>query len=476
MTTLIAKSGMLTPSGRNDEIDTNWGPKAPKGAVAVFNRMIKEGANVPLFLSQTLVNALRDVGYNDTTSAICEHIDNAYQWGATEVRVYFVDTGKRGKNKIDVIVLDNGNGMAPNVLRAVTAFGGSMNFDNRDGIGRYGMGLKAAALSMSPTVEIYSWQEQGAYYRMILDVENIGSDKSNSVNLPAAEFLEEFPLEIREALTKPMSFPKDGSTQGLITRDHQALRECLGDSGTFIYIPDCDRLTHRTARSLVEHATKAMARIYRKLLAGGRSLFVNNREVEPFDPMYYIPSARHVKIPDIKETQSRLVHSTTVRIAVAENDGNATYPVTVRLFRLPIEAWSALPRKVLKSDLHLFDIDSVSFVRAEREVYSGHITDIVGKRTSTDPWWRLEIDFPPVLDEAFGVNVNKQGVRPKNYVCEAIKKTISEDLRYVKENIKQHWAQRAADDAGPKLTEAEKRANEAEALQATLFPLQSCQS
>ena len=69
--------------------ERQWGAGAPKGARAVFSRIVKEGANVPLFLGQTMINALRDLGYNNTTSAICEHVDNAFQWGAKTVRVYF---------------------------------------------------------------------------------------------------------------------------------------------------------------------------------------------------------------------------------------------------------------------------------------------------------------------------------------------------------------------------------------------------
>jgi hypothetical protein len=81
---------------------------------------------------------LRDVGYNSTTSALCEHVDNAIQWGASEIRVYFRQTGKPGAYKTDVLVLDNGIGMAPNIVRFATSFGGSMVYDNRSGIGRYG--------------------------------------------------------------------------------------------------------------------------------------------------------------------------------------------------------------------------------------------------------------------------------------------------------------------------------------------------
>jgi hypothetical protein len=37
---------------------------------------------------------------------------------------------------------------------------------SRTGISRFGMGMKTAALSMSPVVEIYSWQESAAIYRI----------------------------------------------------------------------------------------------------------------------------------------------------------------------------------------------------------------------------------------------------------------------------------------------------------------------
>jgi hypothetical protein len=39
--------------------------------------------------------------------------------------------------------------MSPAVLKIAMAFGGSMNYGNRQGIGRFGMGMKTAALSIA---------------------------------------------------------------------------------------------------------------------------------------------------------------------------------------------------------------------------------------------------------------------------------------------------------------------------------------
>src|SRR6266446_10971899 len=127
------------------ESAVSWGDSAPKGGKAVLGRILRDGAKVPLFLGQTLVNSLRDLGYNSTTSALCEHVDNAIQWGATDIRVYFHQAGPKGDQKISCLVYDNGVGMSPNVLKLATSFGGSLLYDDRQGIGRYGVGMKTAA-------------------------------------------------------------------------------------------------------------------------------------------------------------------------------------------------------------------------------------------------------------------------------------------------------------------------------------------
>ena len=449
--------------------ETQWGADAPKGARAVFSRIIKEGANVPLFLGQTMISALRDLGYNHTTSAICEHIDNSFQWGGKNVRLYFHEKGKKGARKIDVLIVDDGVGMSPNVLRAVTAFGGSLCYDNRETVGKYGMGMKAAALSMGPVLEIYSWQEPNAIYRMILDTADISNEKVNVVQLPEPKLLDTLPPEIREILVRPLAFPKSPEDQELLADSDEALLERLGKSGTIVYIPDCDRLTYRTAKTLADHATKEMARIYRRSLKAGQHLYINNRRIRPFDPTYRMDEAIHASISDIEEKKSRLVQSWTIAIPV-EEDSPVTWDINVKLFILPIETWDQLPRKVLKNDLRVFEDIGLSFVRNGREVHMGPLASITGKMGTRDSWWRLEIDFPAALDEAMGVAVNKQGVRLKAYVTDLIRKEIQTEITNVKNRVEQHWSSRATESAKSKIREAEQRASEAESLQSTILP------
>ena len=240
--------------GNQTQFEPQWGAHAPRGGKSVLGRVLKEGTRVPLFLGQTFINSLRDVGYNTTTSALCEHVDNAIQADASEVRVYFNQSGQKGSYNIDALVYDNGRGMAPHVLQVAMSFGGSMYFDNRDSIGRFGVGMKTAALSMAPAVEVYSWTEPGAIYTMTLDVKEISSKMANLLELPESQLLDALPSYVARILTRPMTYPRIHAQQELIADDEDDLLDRVSGSGTIVFIADCDRVTFRRSQTLAEDA------------------------------------------------------------------------------------------------------------------------------------------------------------------------------------------------------------------------------
>ena len=448
----------------------DWGEDSPRGGRAVMNRILKENATVPLFFGQTMILSLRDVGYNHTTSALCEHVDNAIQAGATEVRVFFCQRGKRGEYEIDIAVYDNGKGMSPTVLKVATSFGGSTTFGNRHGIGRFGMGMKTAALSMCPLLDVYSWQEASAIYNMTLDVEAIGKDRRNLVELPDPALLTELPDDLAQLFLRPMVYPKNADDQELFSDDRSLLYTKLGESGTIVYMPQCDRLTYAKASTLVDHAVKEMARVYRRAISSGLALFVNNRRVEPVDPTYSMPNARHAQVEELGEKTSRLIVSRVVQVRLREQD-NQTAPVTVKLYRLPIEDWGGLPRKTLRNDLKVFDGNTVSILRNDREVFAGPMASLTTQHSVTN-WYRVQIEFPGILDEAFGVAANKQGVRLKGYVIDAIRDAVGQDITAINDEIKRFQAQQAARREPAKPTRSELRAGEVDAFQSNpLSPL-----
>lgn len=452
----------------------SWGTSAPRGGKTVVSRALKDGARVPLFLGQTLIQSLRDLGYNSTTSALCEHVDNALQWGATEVRVYFRQVGKQPNQRIDALVYDNGKGMAPHVLKVAMAFGGSLVYDNRSGIGRYGMGMKAAALNLAKSVDVYSWQEPRAFYSMTLDVERIGQDRNNMVELPDAEMSDALPTEIAEIFIKVMDYQKKGADSlDLLADDPDELMHRLGKSGTIVYLPKCDRLTYSTAKTLADHAIKDMGRIYRRFIDKGLRLYVNNCRVEAFDPTYWMPSARHTKIDGVTETKSALVDSWTVPIPVSESATGKT-EVRIRMFMLPVEAWASLPRVTLKNSLHIFEDHTVSYLRNGREVEIGAEPRLKLKKDSRDVWLRVEIEFTAEADEAFGVAANKQGVRLQQFATDAIleydNKRFQGTVTDMRKTIRDRLLKIAAAEQSGQTSDAERHATDTEGVQGMALP------
>lgn len=448
-----------------------WSDNSPKGGRAVFRRMLSEGAStVPLFLGQTFVRSLRDVGYNNSISAVCEHVDNAVQWGARNVRVYFNQRGGRGDIKIDVLVLDDGSGMSPETLRVAMSFGGSTVYDRRDGIGRFGVGMKTAALSMGPRLEVYSWQDRSGFYYAELDVDEIGDESRNLVEIAAPEFRERLPGEVIDILTTRMDYPRNADDQNLLATSDAELSAALGEHGTIVYIPGCDRITAKDSKNLYELAAREMSRVYRKAIASGMRLFVNNKPLELFDPTYAMEDSRHTTIPELADMpkRSRLVQTWQVDIPVEEGS-KVTATASVRLYRLPDE-WHGLSEAVKRQKLRVFDNHQVSFVRNGREVHIGPVPELNMKRHAVTHWMSLQIDFDGELDAAFGVAMTKQGVRPKGYALKLLDAVINKEVSAARKKVQETMSRNRLAKEEAKEAEAERRAREADAYQRQPLP------
>ena len=438
-----------------------WGDGAPRGGKAVMSRVLKDGAKVPMFFGQTLIRSLRDQGYSSTTSALCEIVDNSIQWGAANVHIYFRQSGGRGDYGIDVAVLDDGKGMSPNVLKLAMSFGGSLNYDKRTGIGRYGMGMKTAALSMAPSFDVYSWQDEKDIYRLTLDVDEVGKSRLNMIEMQDPESVDELPSEVASIICKPMVWPTRDDQQ-LVAETEDGVYEALGSSGTMVYIPDCDRVDAAKARTLAERAIKDIGRIYRKFIDNGLKIWVNNKIVQSFDPTYWSQNSRHVQVEGISETKSRLVVAKTVPIERSPGGENGN--LSIRLYELPIEDWSQLPRSVRKNSLRLYDDHNVTILRNDREMFAGVMQEIARRHGDLN-WFRVQIDFSGDLDEAMGLSSNKQGVRPKPYVLDEIAKAIGNEVGAVRDRIRKFQNTSAAANNRSGVSAAERKANEAEEVQ-----------
>ena len=94
---------------------------------------------------ERFIHATRDSGYRGTASAVAELLDNSLQAGATRIHVAIASAST--DDSLTLAVLDNGCGIDAATLGQALRFGGSTRFNDRRGLGAYGMGLPNSWLS-----------------------------------------------------------------------------------------------------------------------------------------------------------------------------------------------------------------------------------------------------------------------------------------------------------------------------------------
>ena len=166
------------------------------------------------------IQATRNSGYKGTESALAELVDNSLQAGAGRVLIDIVAAPDNAVYPIRISVLDDGCGMDRRTLRQALHFGGSSRFNDRTGLGRYGMGLPNSSLSQARRVEVFTWRKAGAVIFSYLDVDEIAGGRLTEVPDPAAAPLPKW------------------------------LPNAPGPTGTLVVWNRCDRLDHRRSSTI----------------------------------------------------------------------------------------------------------------------------------------------------------------------------------------------------------------------------------
>lgn len=379
------------------------------------------------------IKATRDSGYKGTDSALSELVDNSIQAGASRVAVKMIaveqESTGRGRRSmprvVEVGIADNGRGMNATLLRRAVRFGDSDRFNDRLGLGRFGMGLPNASVSQCQRFEVYSWQNGGMPLQTYIDVQEIAEGDL---------------AEVPEPIEAPIPAPYEDLVNP--------------GSGTLVVWKRCDRLDHDGKHETLDRSLRhALGRMFRHFLAADFELILNSRPVDPFDPLYLMPHAR--LDGDLLATQ----HGDTLKFDVpvpGRADHRSTVEVTFSL--LPEEWQNSYGRS--KKELQRRHIESTrgfSIVRARREI--DLIKSPYHAKHWTDNWYRVEIRFDPELDEAFNVTHTKQhaSIKTGSSIYERLREEISANVNTMKDTIvnrgkKAHKAKtRAAEEAASKV-------------------------
>lgn len=343
------------------------------------------------------VRAMRDSGYRNTAYALSELIDNSVQAKARNVDVICLEghekINQRTRRRMKAIgVLDNGEGMTAEVLRLALQFGNGTHLKDRSGIGRFGMGLPNSSISQCRRVEVWTWQNgpDNALYTY-LDVDEIEGRKLLAVPFPDVQALPEI---------------------------WRTRSDIVDTTGTLVLWTKFDehRLSWRGAPATLRNTEMLVGRMYRKFIDDGRLairlLALEDGEstfgpeyVRANDPLYLIKDST-TPPPFNKEPMFQRWGEEDEVFPI--DFAGAKHDVVVRMSwaRQETVPEDGVDRGSKPYGKHAAKNLGVSIVRAGREL------DLDSAWTNsydpTERWWGVEVEFPPSLDEVFGVTNNKQ--------------------------------------------------------------------
>ena len=357
-----------------------------------------------------MLPAMRHQGYY-TPNALAELIDNSIQAGASRIDVLCldevdIDTNRRQLKEIAVV--DNGKGMNEEELWNAIITGKSTS-RGKNGIGRFGVGLTHATLSQCKRVDIYSWQNPNRVLHVHLDINS--SEHSSDVSVE-----------------EPKKSQIPDRWERVFTR--------RAKSGTLVVWSDLDQCKWKKANTLIKNSEYTLGRIYRKFLDRGeieihmkafdgatRKIEINEKLMAN-DPLYLsIPSST----PEPYNKRAMFQkdgHRWEVRIPIPDITGEKHDVITRYSFvRKEVRAGKRNPGSE-DYGKHAANNLGVSIIRANRELSLD--TNLITSYDPTERWWGAEIEFPPALDEVFGVSTNKQTASDLEYMMRQIGKQSRE--------------------------------------------------
>lgn len=259
------------------------------------------------------VKSIRDTGYKSTDYAVAELLDNAFQERAETVLVVLVTEKVEGKQRqtrrvVEINVLDDGDGMTEEIAALALAFGGSNRYDDRTGIGRFGMGLPQASVSQAKRVDVWTWQETQPANAIhnYLDLDEIEADTTGELLVP-------YPTHPGEAdhLDLPAWIP------GLI--DAAGMRSAVLDgvevrSGTLVRWTKLDRLRWVRAEAIKAHTENLLGRIYRRFLTGQAAPTRRIRLGEVDQGLWAVPASARLILTRCAQTTRSICCSRKTRL------------------------------------------------------------------------------------------------------------------------------------------------------------------
>lgn len=334
-----------------------------------------------------LIYAMQHLGY-DNYVAICDIIDNSIDANATEIKVFVSNK----KDNSQIIIQDNGCGMNEKILDEALKFGSKTYHDELSDLGKYGMGLSTAGLSLADkTTVLTKCDESDNVLKSATDVEVIKEENAFVKYLGKASEQEKvfFNVQLGNA-----------------------------DSGTIVILEACHGVKNKNVTQFSNKLIKEIARKYRKFM-DSITFYVNEKVVSPYDPLM---------LSGTEEGYEAEIYSDEdydVNWIDKETGKKQTGKVHVKLVLLPDTASD----KAKELGINIAN-QGFYILRNNREIANA-VMLWQAKHNSLNRV-RGEISFDSSLDEAMGVNFTKNNIDMVDSVDDALQNALKTQIASMK--------------------------------------------
>tara|TARA_Y100001958_G_scaffold149013_1_gene131272 strand:+ start:1069 stop:2859 length:1791 start_codon:yes stop_codon:yes gene_type:complete len=346
-----------------------------------------------------MVQTMRNVRYSSEANAAGDIMDNAVEAGARNVHVAF---RLNKKNQIsEIAFIDDGSGMIKEFLTYATKFGGSSNQKgSRNTFGRFGFGLPSASINQGTAYTVISrTDEQKDFWSVTVDLDTLFGE-NNNVILPTSE-QSDLPDWIVDYIQGPKS-RKDPVFPGGV----EAVR-------TIVIWKNLDKAMKTVGPSSKRY--KEYIGITYASWMQIATFVVNGDKVEPIDPLFTTPGHLHYEVDGQRVAQAQ----DSITFPVKDEYGTP-HDVVVRFSYFPMKIWNT---KTPNTKGTVFPI---------RKNHNGIFVTRNGRFIELVKWreisWRnnsrnvgVALDFPPALDEKFGVTPDKQSISFSESISDLMK-------------------------------------------------------
>jgi hypothetical protein len=329
-----------------------------------------------------LLDSLRYTGY-DNYNAILDIVDNCIDADAQNIWINIIE--KNGD--ITISIADNGVGMSYEILDQALKLGSETEKEIDSDLGRFGMGLSTASLSICKRTTVLTKSKNGELLKSETDLDWV---KERNV---FEKFLDKSPSAEKKEFDEFI---------------HN------NNSGTVVILSKCDRIQNKDIRVFSNTLQKHTGRVFRRFIEAGKKFYINNKVVETIDPLM------------LDEPNTRIYSDEVYPIQIQK--GNIIYDDSIRIRMVILPDFG----KAGNTDRGVNYFNQGFYVmRNERELFAGSNLDGVFTKDAHLNRFRAEIYFSGTLDDLVGVHFTKRSVSLDQGLKDKIKEVTRSQIRQI---------------------------------------------